>query len=395
MLTLDTDQQIPIAAFAKTSSELRRTMDSWVCRGQSKSPAERVCQKRQRVEFSDAAKIRERVQANAAQLRLRGARAHVLAAVLKLLCGWSKITDDRVGLPQVVELSRPPGAAVTTSKRSGATLAGLAADELIVYRPAQGRGRRAFIAIHDRFVADIEGAPQGPFRAGNHRLQLPLRHRFRHLFRPPPYKDQTHYPPTPRSQTQPRATRPSGVMSARGISARCCGGFHRRWRGCRGTYGGCSAGKSASAWRPVGAPIRSSRCWRRRCPPTCNGRGGWRCGGCATTSWAPDRGYGPLQQAWDAQASAAGGGRRGHHRALVRRRGRGDHRRTARRAAARRRGEIRAGSAEDPVAALAAAGRRVARLFPEMPLTAALARWAEDILASQNPKPLWPSRFPR
>ena len=50
------------------------------------------------------AKVRERVETNAAQLRLRGARRHVLAAVLKLLCGWSRITDDRVGLPQIVEL---------------------------------------------------------------------------------------------------------------------------------------------------------------------------------------------------------------------------------------------------------------------------------------------------
>jgi hypothetical protein len=42
--------------------------------------------------------------------------------------------------------------------------------------------------------------------------------------------------------------------------------------------------------------------------------------------------------------------------------------------------------AKDPVAALAAAGRRVARLFPDMPLTAALARWAEDILAEHEPE---------
>ena len=45
------------------------------------------------------------------------------------------------------------------------------------------------------------------------------------------------------------------------------------------------------------------------------------------------------------------------------------------------------------MAALAAAGRRVARLFPEMPLSAALARWAEDVLAATSPKPLPPSAF--
>ena len=107
------------------------------------------------MEFSDAAKVRERVETNAAQLRLRGARRHVLAAVLKLLCGWSKITDDRVGLPQIVELIAAAGGRRYDLKTIGRALAGLAADELIVYRPAQGRGTRSFIGIHDRFVADV------------------------------------------------------------------------------------------------------------------------------------------------------------------------------------------------------------------------------------------------
>jgi hypothetical protein len=107
------------------------------------------------VEFSDAAKVRERVETNAAQLRLRGARRHVLAAVLKLLCGWSKITDDRVGLPQIVELIAAAGGRRYDLKTIGRALAGLAADELIIYRPAQGRGTRSFIGIHDRFVGDV------------------------------------------------------------------------------------------------------------------------------------------------------------------------------------------------------------------------------------------------
>ena len=41
----------------------------------------------------------------------------------------------------------------------------------------------------------------------------------------------------------------------------------------------------------------------------------------------------------------------------------------------------------DPVAAMAAAGRRVGRLFPEMPLAAALARWVEDILGAHTTEP--------
>ena len=50
--------------------------------------------------------------------------------------------------------------------------------------------------------------------------------------------------------------------------------------------------------------------------------------------------------------------------------------------------------AKDPVAALAAAGRRVARLFPEMPLTAALARWAEDVLADYEPETVVAEQVP-
>ena len=94
------------------------------------------------MEFSDAATVRERVGTHAAQMRLRGARRHVLAAVLTLLCGWSKITDDRVGLPQIVELIAAAGGRRYDLKTIGRALAGLAADELIVYRPAQGRGTR-------------------------------------------------------------------------------------------------------------------------------------------------------------------------------------------------------------------------------------------------------------
>lgn len=41
----------------------------------------------------------------------------------------------------------------------------------------------------------------------------------------------------------------------------------------------------------------------------------------------------------------------------------------------------------DPVAALAGAGRRAARLFPEMPLVSALTRWATETLAG-TPMPV-------
>ena len=94
----------------------------------------------------------------------------------------------------------------------------------------------------------------------------------------------------------------------------------------------------------------------------------------------------PLQQAWDAQASAAS--RAAAEDTTARWYGDVAAVTSAQlRADLLRADEVKFGRrAKDPVAALAAAGRRVARLFPEMPLTAALARWAEDILAAHEPK---------
>ncbi len=111
---------------------------------------------RPRVEFSDAAAVRERVESSAAELRLRGARRHALTAVLKLLCGYSRLTDDRIGLSQIVDLIAAAGRRRYDVKTVGRALASLAADELILYRPAQGRGKHALVAIHTRFTEGIE-----------------------------------------------------------------------------------------------------------------------------------------------------------------------------------------------------------------------------------------------
>ena len=150
---------------------------SCACRGRE-NRADRVCQHRQRVNFSDAELVRGRVETHAAQLHLRGARRQVLAAVLELLCGWSRITDDRVGLSQVVELVAAAGGRRYDLKTIGRALAGLAADDLIVYRPAQGRGKRAFVAVHDQFVGDV--AVLARDREG--RVITDCSGRFRHLF---------------------------------------------------------------------------------------------------------------------------------------------------------------------------------------------------------------------
>ena len=124
-------------------------------------PAHRVAKPkklRARVEFSDAAAVTERVRSHAATLGLRGSRRLVLAAVLTMLCAgtWSKITDDQMRLRQLVNEITAAGGRRYDLKTIGRALASLAADELIVYRPAQGRGKHAFIAIHDQFVSGVE-----------------------------------------------------------------------------------------------------------------------------------------------------------------------------------------------------------------------------------------------
>ena len=155
--------------------------------------------------------MRERVVSRASQMRLRGARQHALTAVLTLLCGWSRITDDRVGLPQVVELIVAAGGRRYDLKTVGRALASLAADELIVYRPAQGRGARAFIAIHDQFVGGVEVLERdqsGRVITDYSGHSTPDSVTFSE---PRPYIDQKNYPPTPRNQSQPEASRPIAV----------------------------------------------------------------------------------------------------------------------------------------------------------------------------------------
>ena len=338
------------------------------------------------MEFSDAAKVRERVETNAAQLRLRGARRHVLAAVLKLLCGWSKITDDRVGLPQIVELIAAAGGRRYDLKTIGRALAGLAADELIDYRPAQGRGTRSFIGIHDRFVGDVrvlERDRSGRVITDYSCHSDPDSVTFSE---PLPYKDQTHYPPTPRPETQPHSSRPVAVNASTEDLREVLGHLpeplallpkHLRWM-----LGREIRQRLESGWRPdqildvLAAPMPADveRPWRLAL---------WRLRHNIVGSGPRLR---PLQQAWDAQTSAAS--RAAAEDTTARWYAEVAAVTTAeQRAELLRADEVKFGRrAKDPVAALAAAGRRVARLFPEMALTAALARWAEDILADHEPE---------
>jgi hypothetical protein len=319
-------------------------------------------------------------------MRIRGARQHALTAVLKLLCGWSKITDDRVGLPQIVELIAAAGGRRYDLKTIGRALAGLAADEVIVYRPARGRGARAFIAIHDRFVGDIEVLGRdrsgrvitdysGQSDADSVTFSQPL-----------PYKDQKIYPPTPRNETQPQGSRPTGVdvssEDLREVLRSLPEPLARLPKHLRWMLGRELRQRLEAGWRPdqildvLAAPMPADveRPWRLAL---------WRLRHNVVGSGPRLR---PLQQAWDAQASAAS--RAAAEDTTARWYGDVAAVTTAeQRADLLRADEVKFGRrAKDPVAALAAAGRRVARLFPEMALTAALARWAEDILAAHEPK---------
>lgn len=340
------------------------------------------------MDFSDAATVRERVEADAARLRLRGARRHALAAVLKLLCGWSKIADDRVGLPQVVELIAAAGGRRYDLKTIGRALAGLAADELIVYRAAQGRGTRSFIAIHDRFVGDIKVLERD--RSGRVIVDYKGRPKPESVTfsEPLPYKDQTHYPPTPRTETSLVGPRPVAVNVSSADLTEVMRALpaplarlpkHLRWM-----LGREIRQRLERGWRPeqildvLSAPMPADieRPWRLAL---------WRLRHNVIGSGPRLR---PLQAAWDARQAAANRAAaedvNAHWYAEV----------TAAtdpelRAEVLHASEVKFGRPmSDPIAALAAAGRRVARLFPEMSLTAALARWAGDILAQYEPKPV-------
>ncbi|MCT7373019.1 hypothetical protein A7R75_28875 [Mycolicibacterium llatzerense] len=106
--------------------------------------------------IADARRVRQRVESHAAQLRLRGARQLVLTAVLELTCGWKKVTDDRVRLHHIVALILDNTGRVYDLKTIGRALSSLAADHLIDYQPARGRGAHGVISIHPQFVGDVQ-----------------------------------------------------------------------------------------------------------------------------------------------------------------------------------------------------------------------------------------------
>lgn len=111
---------------------------------------------RPRIQFEQADLVWIRVLNRAKELNVRGARSHVLGAVLKLLCGWSRISDDEIRIAQIVDEITGGGGRAYDPKTVGRALSSLAAEGLIVYRPACGRGACALIEIGTQFVEGIQ-----------------------------------------------------------------------------------------------------------------------------------------------------------------------------------------------------------------------------------------------
>lgn len=109
---------------------------------------------RPRIRVRDAKVVRARLQARAAELKLRCGTLLVLNAVLALLVGWKRIRDDQLRLSQVCA-QFPAGARWLSPTTVGRLLAKLAALELITYQPARGRAACAEIAIHPAFLDGI------------------------------------------------------------------------------------------------------------------------------------------------------------------------------------------------------------------------------------------------
>lgn len=363
---------------ANTSTTWAKAANPGVCRSPraARSPKPR----RPRITFSDATLIRDRVDAGAEDLRLRGARRHALQAAQKLLCGWSRTSDDRVALPQLATLIVAAGGRRYDLKTIGRALASLAADELLVYRPAQGRGTRAFLAIHDRFLDGIRVLERdrsgrvivdysGPRRSDSVTFSTRL-----------PYKNQTHYPPTPRHDSDVPGTRPTEVNVStnelQGVLRALPPTMAALPKNLRWTLGREIRKRLQAGWRPeqiidvLAAPMPANvqRPWRLAL---------WRLRHNVVGAGPLLR---PLQQAFDTATSAADKAAAAESTARW-------YDDVAAVTSPDQRAQLLAAHeakfsrvASDPVAALAGAGRRAARIYPDVPLAHALTRWVDDVL---------------
>lgn len=325
---------------------------------------------------SDARRVVSRVQAHAAAMGLRGARKAVLAAVLVLLPGrHSRITDDAVRLYQLADLIVEAGGRRYCDKTIGRALASLAVDELVTYVPARGRGNRALVAIHARFVDDVEVLQ----RDETGRVIVPKTVTFSEA--PSSYRPKANYPPTPRSTVdQARSdSRPTGVEIHPAEVREVFAGLPEAYQGLstrtRWRLGGLIRRQLGRGWRPdqiidiLAAPLPGGvksplhlAMWRLAKNQTGSGPR-----------------LAPLQQAWDTAAAESARTRSDlaveDSLASVTAATTPDQRGHALRAAA-----VQFGTITNPKTALVAAARAAARRFPNHTQATALQRWADSVL---------------
>ncbi|MBF6422660.1 hypothetical protein IU436_28920 [Nocardia farcinica] len=331
---------------------------------------------RRRIAFADADAVRRRVQDAAATAGISAARDVVLRAVLKLLCGWSRIHDDRVRIQQIIDLCGPDHQ--YDPKTVGRALAALQNAEFISYAPARGRGRHATVAIHSRFLEGIEELD----RDEHGRVVVTFSRRR-------PYMSQRNHPPTPADSTSTRRRRPTEVKvhpaDVRRVLTEAPEPFqqlprHLRW--CLGreirtylsrgfTPGQILAVLAAPMPDRVDRPLRLAK---------------WRL---AHNMIGSGPRLAPLQRAWDAAQHAAANTRLHAEQRRV-----ADELLAATDAATRRRmldalrTKLTDAAVIDETPALVHAARMARRENPGLPLTRAIARWLADHLPHPAPAPV-------
>lgn len=345
---------------------------------------------RERVLFSDAARVAERVEAYAVPLGLRGARKWTLAAVITLLCRrWSRVTDDRMRLAQIVEeITRQAGRSYDP-QTIGRALCSLAEDRLITYRSAQGRGRFAEIAIHGQFVADIDvlerdeaGQVIGENVTFSERVPSTSRKEYLTTLHHPQARSRRRAPrPTEvdvrsddlrrvlRELPEPLAALPRHLrwMLGREIKNRLARGF---------LPDQVIAILSAPVPVDLGRPFKLAMYRLRQNMPGVGPR------------------LRPLQQAWDRSEAA-------RQREAAQATNARWYREVLAVTSPRTRAQVLAAHeakfgrrVSDPVAALAGAGRRVSREHPGVALAEALDRWSTQILVATTPASTAPGGVP-
>lgn len=338
---------------------------------------------RERISFADADALRSRVESCAARVGVRGARRCVLSAVLGLLCGWKRLDDDAVRLPQILAAIVAAGGRAYDLKTIGRALASLAADELIIYRAAQGRGTTALIGIHSQFVGDITVLK----RDANNRVIAPATPDSVTFSRRSPYKKSNktpRNPPASTDTTEPSTSAPIEVSVSttelREVLAALPEPFATLPRNLKWALGRKIRAKLAAGWLPsqirdqLAAPLPE----QVRLP--------YRLAIRRLTANMP--GQGPrlkkLQQAADRRENQAAKDRDQQLRQDWFQRVRAattehDQQRIL------RAHTIKFGPPTSTELALAQAGRRATRLFPHTPLQQGLTRWANDVLAAADP----------